>query len=392
MLPEAHLDFETSSTTDLLTAGVHRYAEDINTSVWCFSWCIGDGPVNRWKEGDPDPIPLLHHIAHGGVIKAHNAIFERTIWNQVLRKAGTGRCSWPAISVTQQDCTMARAAAVSRPQSLDMLCQALNTEDKKDIDGHKLMMKMSSPRRFNADSSITWWGDSVDVERLQQYCDQDVKTECAIDKIVPALTPSERRVWELDQLINDRGICIDVKAARKCAALVELAKKSADSEMRRLTGRMVPKCSTDKKIVEWIQSRGIDCSTVKKDVQDDLIFVAQLRGDDVVEEVIRLRADSKKTSTAKFAAMIECVCADGRVRGTLNYHGAGPGRWAGRLIQPQNFPRVDHEKEGYIFEWMAELLDSDATAQDVFDLMRFTARRARTRRCAYCHGSCAPAS
>src|SRR3546814_15677188 len=30
---------------------------------------------------------------------------------------------------------------------------------------------------------------------------------------------------------------------------------------------------------------------------------------------------------------------DGRIRGLLQYHGAGTGRWAGRLVQPQNFPR-----------------------------------------------------
>ena len=30
---------------------------------------------------------------------------------------------------------------------------------------------------------------------------------------------------------------------------------------------------------------------------------------------------------------------DGRARGLLQYHGAGPGRWAGRLFQPHNFPR-----------------------------------------------------
>lgn len=37
--------------------------------------------------------------------------------------------------------------------------------------------------------------------------------------------------------------------------------------------------------------------------------------------------------------MQACVCEDGRARGILQYHGAGPGLWAGRLFQPQNFPR-----------------------------------------------------
>jgi DNA polymerase len=37
--------------------------------------------------------------------------------------------------------------------------------------------------------------------------------------------------------------------------------------------------------------------------------------------------------------MIECACSDGRVRDILMYHGAGPGRWTGKGIQIQNFPR-----------------------------------------------------
>ena len=31
--------------------------------------------------------------------------------------------------------------------------------------------------------------------------------------------------------------------------------------------------------------------------------------------------------------------SDGVARGLLQYHGAGPGRWAGRILQPHNFPR-----------------------------------------------------
>src|SRR5574340_387308 len=36
--------------------------------------------------------------------------------------------------------------------------------------------------------------------------------------------------------------------------------------------------------------------------------------------------------------MFSCAGADDRMRGLLLYHGAGTGRWTGRLIQPQNLP------------------------------------------------------
>ena len=365
-MEKAHIDFETRSRTDLRKSGVYRYAEDATTGVWGFAWRIDNGTVRQWRPGYPDPIELLNHIAAGKMVAAHNAAFERVVWNYVLRRLVP---HWPLLTIQQQDCTMSRAAAVSHPQDLATLCKALATGQQKDSIGHALMLKMARPRKFNPDGSIQWWDEPDNVERCMQYCEQDIRTECDVDEKLPPLTDYERRVWELDQTINDRGICIDLVAVEKCVTLVELAKKSADSEMRRLTERSVPKCTNDTKIIEWIQSRGIECDTVKKSEQDDLMFIADLRGDKTVREVIELRADSKKTSTAKYLAMMQCVCSDGRVRGLLNYHGAGPGRWAGRLVQPQNFPRVDHEKEGHIFEWLADLLNSERSPQEVFDCM-----------------------
>lgn len=365
-MQSAHLDFETRSTTELLDSGVYRYVEDPNTAAWCFSYRIGDGLVNRWKPGSPEPEDLLDHIAFGGTVVAHNAAFERWIWNIVMRRMFP---HWPVLQIEQQDCTMARAAAISHPQALGTLSRVLQLPAQKDMTGNALMKKMAKPRRINADGTITWWDEPGNEERLGAYCDQDVFTECDVDTRIPPLTAYEKRVWQLDQIINDRGIPMDTVAIPKCVAMVDLAKKSADSEMRRLTGRAVAKCTADNAIIEWVQKQGIDCTTVRKDTHDDLIFMAQLAGKDYVADVIKLRSDAKKTSTAKYAAMMDCMCWDGRIRGTLNYWGAGPGRWAGRLIQPQNFPRVDHEEEGHIFSWLSELLDSPMNAREIFDML-----------------------
>lgn len=349
----AHLDFETKAVKDLRKTGVYPYAEDLYTDIWGFSYRFDEGPVTQWRHGYPEPIAILNHIDQGGKVVAHNAAFERTIWNKVVRRKYP---HWPELKIEQQDCTLARAAAVSHPQGLEALGEAVGSTQRKDDVGHALMLKMCKPRRYNPDGSVVWWDAPEDVNRLMQYCDQDIRTECEIDTKVPPLTDYERKVWELDQRINERGIYIDLPAAKKCADLVEYAKKEADKEMRRITNRAVPKCSTDGKLIEWIASRGVECSTVKKGVQDDLIFMAGLNNDTAIREAIELRAASKKTSTAKYKAMLVCVCQDSRVRGLLAYHGAGPGRWAGRLLQPQNFPRLDYEKEGYVIEWLHELL------------------------------------
>lgn len=56
---------------------------------------------------------------------------------------------------------------------------------------------------------------------------------------------------------------------------------------------------------------------------------------------MEIRQQLSKTSTAKYAAIKNSICRDGRLRDLLMYHGASTGRWTGKLVQPQNFPRND---------------------------------------------------
>ena len=60
---------------------------------------------------------------------------------------------------------------------------------------------------------------------------------------------------------------------------------------------------------------------------------------DYVNEAIGIRLQLSKSSTAKYEALKNVTCMDGRARGLLLYYGAQTGRWAGRLFQPQNLPR-----------------------------------------------------
>ena len=56
--------------------------------------------------------------------------------------------------------------------------------------------------------------------------------------------------------------------------------------------------------------------------------------------MLEIRQEVAKSSVKKLAAMERCAGPDDRVRGQLAYYGASrTGRFAGRLVQPQNFPR-----------------------------------------------------
>jgi DNA polymerase len=329
---------------------------------------MGDGLVFQWRPGWATPEPLLKHIEDGGMTVAHSAAFERTIWRMMRRKYP--ECArWPELPIRQQICTQARAAAHGLPQDLDMLGEVLQTKQRKDREGHALMMKLCRPRKRNADGTYTWWDDPVLLDREGQYCEQDVRTEIELDVMLPQLSAHERRIWELDQEINDRGVYVDEQAITRAVDVVLLAKKRLDKRMKELTGGAVKKCSEVGNLVTWINSYGIEVESAKKGNHDEIMALADITVMPWIRTAIELRKEASKTSTAKYSKMLDCICADGRIRGLLNYHGAGPGRWAGRLVQPQNFPRVDPDVDGPMVEYTANLLGAEFPIEEIHDLI-----------------------
>jgi DNA polymerase len=145
-------------------------------------------------------------------------------------------------------------------------------------------------------------------------------------------------------MINDRGFAIDVPLVEAAHAAVEEARRRADRKVWELTGGAVDKITQAARIMAWLESRGIPCvSSIAEGEMDELHVKADLFDDRLASEVLTLRASASKTF--KFAAMLECVCRDGRIRGTLAYHGTISGRWSGRLVQPQNLKRVGSEED-----------------------------------------------
>lgn len=359
-----HLDFETRSTVDLRKAGMYRYAEDPTTEVICLSWRLGDGPVQRWHPGQPIPKELG---AHQGVYVAHNAGFERTIWNHKLCIGDEyGHFACIALEPEWQDCTMARAQAVSLPASLFGVGEALKLSSVKDMGGHTLMMQMCRPRKvIGRESELIWWDEPELIAQLQAYCDQDVISECEVDKALPYLSDAERRVWVLDQKINDRGVMIDVPMVERALAVTLEAKGRADKLMKKLTDGVVSKCTEAKRIIAWLNTRGIPCDSVADGETESLLMLADLMSDTAAAEVIKLRQAT--VTASKFQAMLDTVCRDGRVRGSLQYHAAISGRWAGRGMQPQNFKRIETEEDEETVATVLEALPQD-NALDIIEL------------------------
>lgn len=320
---EVSIDFETRSALNLPDTGAYAYSKHHTTDVWCMAYSVDGAEPELWLPGDPVPA-----WAHDADLRAWNAPFERVIWANVL----VPRYGFPEAPLRRWTCTAAEARAMSLPDKLETAAKALRLSVLKDEQGHRLMLRMAKPRKVQPDGTIIWWDDPERRRRLYDYCLQDVRTETAVKHCVRRLPPAEREMWLLDQTINDRGIGVDMRLARAAADMAQRATDAINAEASELTGGLVTNVATDHgALARWL---GVD--SVAKDKV--LALLAELPDDNPAAKVLRMRQEAGKSSVAKFRAVLDTACPDHRVRGALLYYGAGTGRWAGRLIQPHNFP------------------------------------------------------
>lgn len=332
---DSHLDFETRGVVDLPKAGAHVYAADPQTEPLCAAWAVGEEPIALWQPGDPPPERLFAHMAAGGRIVAHNANFEIAIWSAIMAP----RFGWPATQPRQWKCTLAMAAAMSLPLSLENCAAALGLEIRKDGEGRKLMMKMAKPLKYDERGRPIWFDTLEARKRLGEYCLTDVAVERALTKRLMDLSPAEQRIWELNARINGRGLQIDTVAVRAAAEIAEVEKVRLGAELSRVTDGAVTAVSQAARLLEWAKTQGVDLAKLAKAELTEALSAPDLPP--LVRRALEIRREGAKTSTAKLRAMTVSVNADGRARGCFMHHGAHTGRETARRIQPANLPRPE---------------------------------------------------
>lgn len=366
--PVLHRDYETRSTADLKACGAHAYAEHPSTqiivAVWVIEWARGElsAPI-IWHgnmddyEGASPPIPaaVATLIEDGCTVAGHNAAFEAAIDTY---HAGP-RLGWPIPKLEQLDCTMARAAVQSLPLDLDRLGRALALGVQKDKEGHRLMLSMCKPRkpRKGEAPGIYWHFDGGKLARLTAYCVLDVQTEIEADHALRPLQDQERPVWFLDQVMNNRGVQIDADFVRTARSLVSRAMVRADMRIAEITGGVVEKVTQVERLKDFAKQHGVEFKLVEKTRRNGDEYEAEaadkealqdlLDGDlpQPVRDAFQLRLEAGKSSLKKLDKFLT-QAPRGRARGNLQYHAAGPGRWAGRGIQLQNLMRRGIDERG----------------------------------------------
>lgn len=223
------IDVETRSALDLRKVGHWRYSADPTTDVWCVAYAIDDSPVQLWRPGDPPPA----EFADAAEVIAHNAPFERSIVSNVLGP----RYKWPDVPIATWRCTMAACLALALPPSLKKVAEVLRLPEQK---GSKSIVDLTcKPRRPRGDedpNGLYWFDDPERLEALFEYCKQDVETERALWKWLPPLSPAEQKLWELDQIINDRGFYTDGRLILAAIDIATAAEQAVQTELQQIIG------------------------------------------------------------------------------------------------------------------------------------------------------------
>lgn len=334
------LDFETASSANLKEVGAHRYAEDVTTEVLCLCYTIpGHKEPRLWYPGED--IQTLYRLALDPNIMfvAHNAGFEKPIWRHIMVK----HFGLPDIPNSRWDDTLAACAMRAIPQDLDRAVLALRLPHQKDKKESRFTKSLSNPNRKGY-----YKRDYPHIERVFNYCAQDVKAQRDLRDRLGPLPPGERNTWLLDQRINERGVKLDRHFIEQAQKVIDLLTEPLLAEFRELTGGI--NLTQVAKFKDWINDQGVYIDSLAAEVVTALIGdVDDFEHGTIPESATNLphnvyralyiRALIGSASVKKLRRMQTCMSLDGRARGLLQYHGASPGRWAGRLLQPQNFPR-----------------------------------------------------
>lgn len=330
------IDNETYSSVDIKESGAYKYIESPDFEILMIGYAIDNGPVKQIDLACGEEIPeeFEDALLDPGCLKiAHNAVFERLNFKRIGYD----------VPAEEWYCTSVKAAYCGLPLSLDALSKRLDLTDKK-LDTGKALIKYFScpckPTRINGMRTRNFPHDAPDKwEMYKDYNRYDVLAEREIFQKLSAyeIPQIERKMYVLDQAINDRGILVDMELAKSAIAVDDEYTSLLTDHARKLTGLQNP--NSPVQIRKWIESKtGQVVSSLSKETMPDLL--KEFKDYPDVIELLGIRKKLSKTSIKKYYAMLNCAMKDDRCRGLFQFYGANrTGRWAGRLLQLQNLSK-----------------------------------------------------
>lgn len=339
-MPTLSIDIETYSSVDIRKSGAWKYIESPDFEILLFAYSIdGSEPVCvDLKQGEELPSWMEDALTYPGFVKhAYNAPFE---WGCLSKHFG----KW--LPPEQWRCTMFKGLYAGYTAGLDATGRALGLpEDKRKLNTGKALIRYfcvpCKPTKTNGGRTRNLPHHDPEKWRLfKEYNCGDVVTEMEIAKQLSNITVPDfvQKEWETDLIINARGVAVDMAMVHGALDIGATVKQNLTNEAMAISGLSNP--NSIAQLSGWLESE------IEGEVQNlTKATVSQMltREDNSpeVQRMLEIRQELGKTSTKKYDAIQSAVCADGRVRGLLQFYGANrTGRWAGRLVQVQNLPRT----------------------------------------------------
>lgn len=405
-----HIDIETYSRVDLTKCGVYAYSESDDFEILLFAYAVGEEEVRviDLKNGECIPSHIEDMIFDEKILKsAFNANFERVCLERYYNRK---------IPLKSISCTQVKALSLGLPISLDSVSKVMKLKNEKMSEGKALIKLFSTPNKRDTD------GENKDKwELFKNYCKRDVEVERDIDTRLCEFEflEIEKKLWCLDQEINDRGIEIDEKLVSNAIDCHENYIKDLKDKAFEISG--IKNLNSRIEVKNWLLSYNIDMDKLDKEniaklleniekslnieenikesldiknipekpidleniskkpidiknISEKPIYLENICKKDLIKirEVLIIKQETSKTSIKKYQAMKRALGWDLRIRGLFQFYGASKtGRWASRLVQVQNLPATnlkdldkarniiksgDYEKINHTFESTSKVL------------------------------------
>jgi DNA polymerase len=340
-MTKLYFDFETRSHLDLSDVGLDVYVRHQATEVLMMAYAVEDAPVTVWEPRlSPIPDALVTLLTDPAVTKvAWNVPFEFNILAHVLKVP---------VPLNQFHDPMAQARYLALPGSLKECGEVLGlTEDKaKDEDGKRLIkmfcaqskalkkqLAAGSPPFYYRD----WNSHPEEWVKFVNYCARDVEAMRALCRLLNDLgkmPPEEYRVWMLDQLINHRGMPVDMVYVDNASAIAQAEINGLQEQLKALTALENP--NSPAQLKAWLADHEfVTGSTDKAHITEALttkVITPEVR------QVLEIKKRLGGTSYTKLE-VIQQRTVEGRLRHQFTYCGAHTGRWSSHGVQLQNLAR-----------------------------------------------------
>jgi DNA polymerase len=347
-----YLDYETWSSVTLRN-GTDVYLNHARPTL--LTWVWDDGPVEVFDFESPYPSVFDEMQEPDVLCIAHNAFFDRLVTARHVLDEAT------VPPLTRWHCTYAQALAHGLPGGLGPLCNVLGVpEHLTKHDGRALIAKFCGPKPMPPKDE--------DWNLFVQYAINDTLAARECHRRMPNWNYLgwEKGVWDEDQAINERGFAVDLKLADAMIAAMEEERIRHAELANNLTGGAVTSVTQrDKFLLYLCESQGcilpdLRASTIELALEDESLEQA-------TKELLYLRLEGSKASTAKYKRIAAAAGEGSRLRGALQYSGASrTGRWAGRVFQPQNLPRVPEDMAPYVAPSIDAIVDGRKDIVELF--------------------------